>query len=680
MVVVQATNAIVLNMKDIVILLDKCEARSNTVRLTITNINIDEHFDRVTFVLAETVHIGQEVSLKVNYVGFVNDKLRGLYQTTYTDLKGKLKMAAVSHCEPMEARRIVPCFDEPKYKAVWNVTIIHPNGTKAIANAMELSETTEPNGKWKVSRFRPTPILASYLVALFVSEFDYDETYTNRGVRFRLWSTPATRHKREFGLKVAITFMELFEEYFGIQDVTMKQDMVALPDFCAGAMENWGLITFRENFLLVYGRPNIVHTSQITVAHELAHQWFGNMVTLKDWNEVWLKEGFAKYFENTMLDNKIDNGLNLYGDLATMDFEKALEKDSFATSHPLCSSIETASEVYESFDDISYSKGSAIIAMTLKIVGEKKFKEGLNHYIKKFFLQNAQGDDWWNSLDQALEGSKEGPNGGSLKMWYIGRQWTRQMGFPLVTVKTLNSTTVKVWQQRYLKNPNALELLKYRSPSYGYKWDILLHYQTGKEIFGSKWLKREEPLYLNIGEGEKAVVVNVDRSGYFRQNYDPRGWQNILKQFKEDHEIYSARTRFGVISDAFAAAQVDRLDYKTVFQLLEYLPKEQSSMVWDIVKSGLVAIVDFFGNEPEAEFAKRYVNKIMKIWIDMTNPWLHSDDPEEGVSSTTEEISTTSEEVSSTTSESRTRRKYSKRSQGNINSESSFDNANALLK
>ncbi|EPB75893.1 hypothetical protein ANCCEY_04998 [Ancylostoma ceylanicum] len=154
--------------------------------------------------------------------------------------------------------------------------------------------------------------------------------------------------------------------------------MVALPDFCAGAMENWGLITFRENFLLVYGRPNIVHTSQITVAHELAHQWFGNMVTLKDWNEVWLKEGFAKYFENTMLDNKIDNGLNLYGDLATMDFEKALEKDSFATSHPLCSSIETASEVYESFDDISYSKGSAIIAMTLKIVGEKKFKEGLN--------------------------------------------------------------------------------------------------------------------------------------------------------------------------------------------------------------------------------------------------------------------------------------------------------------
>ncbi|EPB75894.1 hypothetical protein ANCCEY_04999 [Ancylostoma ceylanicum] len=141
----------------------------------------------------------------------------------------------------------------------------------------------------------------------------------------------------------------------------------------------------------------------------------------------------------------------------------------------------------------------------------------VEHYIKKFFLQNAQGDDWWNSLDQALEGSKEGPNGGSLKMWYIGRQWTRQMGFPLVTVKTLNSTTVKVWQQRY-------------------KWDILLHYQTGKEIFGSKWLKREEPLYLNIGEGEKAVVVNVDRSGYFRQNYDPRGWQNILKQFKEDHE------------------------------------------------------------------------------------------------------------------------------------------------
>ncbi|KAL6743482.1 hypothetical protein Aduo_016515 [Ancylostoma duodenale] len=274
MVVMHDTNVIVLNMKNIILITDKCDVHSGKIRLTITRINIEDQLDRVIFVLAETLHVGQEVSLKVTYAGKIDDKLDGLYQTTYNDSQGKLKIAAVSKCEPISARKIVPCFDEPEYKAVWNVTIVHPIGTRAIANALELKETTEADGLWKVSRFHPTPILASYLLALFVSEFDYEESYTKRGVRFRVWSAPNTREKRSYGLKAAITLMELFEEYFGVQDIAMKQDLVALPDFGSGAMENWGLITFRERLLLADGLPKQERQSrqQRIIAHELAHQ------------------------------------------------------------------------------------------------------------------------------------------------------------------------------------------------------------------------------------------------------------------------------------------------------------------------------------------------------------------------------------------------------------------------
>ncbi|KAL6743483.1 hypothetical protein Aduo_016516 [Ancylostoma duodenale] len=149
------------------------------------------------------------------------------------------------------------------------------------------------------------------------------------------------------------------------------------------------------------------------------------------------------------------------------------------------------------------------------------------------------------------------------------------MGYPLVTMEILNSTTMKISQQRYFKGSNGLELKKYSSPSYGYKWDVPLFYQSGETNFGMRWLTREKPLHLKIEKEETPVVVNVDRHGFFRQNYDARGWKNIIKQLKEDHKIYSAKTRFGLISDAFAVAQIDRLNYETVFQLLEYLPNEK---------------------------------------------------------------------------------------------------------
>ncbi|EYB93050.1 hypothetical protein Y032_0186g1049 [Ancylostoma ceylanicum] len=296
---------------------------------------------------------------------------------------------------------------------------------------------------------------------------------------------------------------------------------------------------------------------------------------------------------------------------AVVEMERMLNDDSFVTSRPLSSIINSSSEVYESFDDISYAKGREIIRMIRKIIGEQKFRRGINHYLKKFRLRNARGDDLWRSIDEVLEDNIRGPNGGVLGMLYFGSQWTKQMGFPHVTVECLNSTTVRIKQDRYLKGSYSSELGKYSFPSYGYKWDVPLFYQLGKDEFGLKWLRREGPLYINIEHGKGPIVVNVGRRGYFRQNYDARCWENMIKQFKEDHKIYDALTRFGVISDAFAAAEIGRLDYETVFQLLTYLKKEEDRLVWHTVSRKFKDIVQFYGNELDLEVIKPRLRKIL---------------------------------------------------------------------
>ncbi|ETN72616.1 peptidase family M1 [Necator americanus] len=199
-VVLEPTNTIILNSKDIGILSEKCQAHADGVHVPITKITDDKRLEKVAFVLEKTLRANQNVKLKVRF-----------------------RIAAVTQFESAEARLMVPCFDEPEYKATWNVTVIHPKGTTALSNGIEISETTEPNGKWKVSTFRQTPIMSSYLLAIFVSEYEFDEAHTNRGVRFRVWSPPGSADERKRGLKAAIIFMETLEKYFGIDDVVMKQ-------------------------------------------------------------------------------------------------------------------------------------------------------------------------------------------------------------------------------------------------------------------------------------------------------------------------------------------------------------------------------------------------------------------------------------------------------------------------
>ncbi|EPB78012.1 hypothetical protein ANCCEY_02926 [Ancylostoma ceylanicum] len=414
-----------------------------------------------------------------------------------------------------------------------------------------------------MSTFEETPIMSSYLLAILVSEFTFDESKTRRGVRFRVWSSPDNKDKRGFALKASVKFMETFEKYFGINDVLKKQDLVAVPQFGSGAMENWGLTTYSSPDL-----PEVLLFAGI----------FYTFCSSPDLPDVLL---FADG-DLELVGRVHPNMMGIYcrplqhKDLFVHGNDASMRKDSLAASRPLSSIVDIATEIPEAFDKISYGKGGSILAMMRDVVGEQNFRKAIINYLKKFSFKTASTEDMWKAFDETIDHVK-GPTGAKLNMLDFGNQWSKQMGFPLVTIESFNSSAVKLTQERYMLYPSALPLKKYRSPIYRYKWDIPLWYEKKGKLH-QVWLTRDdvadEPLYLEVDQAVP-INVNVDRRGYFRQNYDTAGWQKIIVQFKNDHEVYSGWTRHGVISDAFAAALIDRLDYLTLFELLSYLPKEK---------------------------------------------------------------------------------------------------------
>ncbi|XGW06232.1 hypothetical protein V3C99_016500 [Haemonchus contortus] len=615
MVVVEPTNSIVLNSKKITLAQGGCELFSGNQKLDIESVKMQERLDKLEITLKNQLQKDQKILLKITYTGLISNTLGGLYQSIYTDTDGTTKIVAVSQNEPSDARRIAPCFDEPKYKAKWTVTVVHPKGTKAASNGIEANGNGELQGDWITSKFKTTPPMSSYLLAIIVCEFEYIEGHTETGVRFRIWSRPEAMEMTEYALDAGIRCLEFYEKFFDIKFPLEKQDMIALPDFTAGAMENWGLITYREDSLLydekIYAPMNKQRVA-LVVAHELAHQWFGNLVTLKWWDDTWLNEGFATFVEYLGMDEISHNNFRTQDFFLLDGMDRGMRADSAASSHPLSFRIDKAAEVAEAFDDISYAKGASVLTMLRALIGEDNYRNAVVQYLKKFSYSNAQAADLWNVFNEVVKGVK-GPDGNVMKIDQFTDQWTYQMGYPVVKVEEFNATSLKVTQSRYKTNKDALEPEKYRNPKYGFKWDVPLWYQEGnsKEVKRT-WLKRDEPLYLNVNNRDISLVVNADRHGFYRQNYDANGWKKIINQLKKDHKVFGPRTRNAIISDAFAAATIDAIDYETVFELLEYAKNEEEFLPWKEALSGMFAVLKFFGNEPETKPARAYMMSILE--------------------------------------------------------------------
>lgn len=523
--------------------------------------------------------------LKLKFKGILNDKMRGFYRSKYIH-EGKEKHLATTQFESTDARRSFPCFDEPSHKAVFDITLMIPKGLKAISNTIE-SEVLEHESGYQILKFAPTPKMSTYLLAFIVGDFEYIEGKTRDGTLVRVFTTPGKKQEAQFSLDVAIKCLEFYNNYFGIDYPLPVLDMIAIPDFAAGAMENWGAVTYRESTILIDAEKSSSANKQwvaLVIAHELAHQWFGNLVTMKWWTHLWLNEGFASFIEYLAIDH-IFPQWNIWDQFVSTDLADAFSLDSLANTHPIEVEVGHPAEISEIFDRVSYSKGASVLRMLWKYLGEKDFQKGLQFYLRKYAYGNAETQDLWDCLEKV---SKK-PVGKIMK------NWTQKAGHPLIRVQgTEYSRQLKLTQSRFFSSPIFRKKSKDKTV-----WSIpirIMNYELG--IMDKKSITiPNEGGKLNLGE---VSLVRVD----YPHEY--------LKGLEKNINKLSPVDRLGLVRDSFDLAQSGNSPTTLALELaLSYLD-EDNYTVWSQLTGHLSQIDSLLSNEEYYDEFKKYGRMIYK--------------------------------------------------------------------
>uniref|UniRef100_A0A8C2H5V9 Aminopeptidase n=1 Tax=Cyprinus carpio TaxID=7962 RepID=A0A8C2H5V9_CYPCA len=518
---------------------------------------------------------GELYELYTEFVGELADDLAGFYRSEYEE-NGEKKIVATSQMHPTHARKTFPCFDEPAMRAVFYITLIHDRGTVALSNGMEIekADTVLDGLPVTVTTFEPTKNMSSYLLALVVS--DYTNVTSANDTLIRIWARKKAIEDGhgDYALNITGPILKFFENYYSVPYPLSKSDQIALPDFYFGAMENWGLVTYRETNLLydpvISSNANKERTATI-IAHELAHMWFGNLVTLKWWNEVWLNEGFASYVSYLGADFA-EPSWNVKDLIILKDVHRAFAVDALASSHPLSSKEEDIikpEQITEQFDTVSYSKGASVLRMLSDFLTEPVFVQGLNTYLTTFAYQNTVGEDLWNHLQTAVD--KTGtvlP----LSVKEIMDRWVLQMGFPVVII---NTTTGQVSQMHFLLDP-----------------------ETTLESYLSRLV-----------------------------NYDTENWERLLNQLTENHEVIPVINRAQIVDDAFNLARAKIIPVTLALKTTKYLSKERDYMPWQSALNNLDYFYLMFTQTEVYEFLQNYTRKqvtpLFEHFKTITEDWSH---------------------------------------------------------
>ena len=439
--VLKKTKKIILHVKELEI--DTADIVKNFAK-----ISYDKKNETVILSFSKLIPIGKH-KLTLIFRGILNDKMRGFYRSKYYVQEKEFHMATTQF-EATDARRAFPCFDEPAQKAVFHVSLVVPKGKTAISNTLPISRLEHESG-YEIVKFSPTPKMSTYLLAFIVGDFEYISGKTNTGILVRVFTTTNKKHQSKFALECAVKTIEFYEKYFDIPYPLPVLDMIAIPDFSSGAMENWGAVTYRESALLVDENLSSLANKQwvaLIVAHELAHQWFGNLVTMEWWTHLWLNEGFASYIEYLAVD-KLFPKWDIWTQFSTNDLSVALRLDALKNTHPIEVEVHHPDEIGEIFDEVSYSKGASIIRMLADYLGEKDFREGLRYYLKKHSYKNTETIHLW----QAFEKISGKP---ITKMMH---NWTSKPGYPVVKIEMENGKLV-FSQKRFFASPISAKKIK----------------------------------------------------------------------------------------------------------------------------------------------------------------------------------------------------------------------------
>ena len=481
--------------------------------LTIQSATIDNQPAGVSFGEFDELKLSQsnlkngKHTIRIDFSGTITDAMHGLYPCYFTH-DGVKKQLFATQFESHHAREVFPCVDEPAAKAEYDLTLITRPGITVLGNMPVKSE--EENGDSLTTTFEKTPRMSSYLLAFVIGELHKKSARTKSGVEVNVWATPAQNENTlDFALDIATRSIDFYDEYFGVKYPLPKSDHVALPDFSSGAMENWGLITYRESCLLA--DPELTPESSrrfiaTVIAHELSHQWFGNLVTMQWWNDLWLNESFANMMEYVAID-ALQPDWHMWEDFATNEVTAALRRDSLDGVQSVQADVNHPDEISTLFDPaIVYAKGGRLLVMVRKLIGEEAFRAGLKSYFEKFAYKNTVGNDLWQELESAS----------GQPIVNLMNAWISQPGLPVVSVSSSHDATILSQERFFIGEHQPSDAL----------WPIPLFADQPLDV---KILDQKETT-VSI---EKPLQLNCGLSAHFVTKYDESTREYLLKNITE---------------------------------------------------------------------------------------------------------------------------------------------------
>jgi aminopeptidase N len=540
----------------------------------------------------------REHQLALKFNGKINAQGQGLFYARYQEqTTNEKKIMLGTQFEATDARRMFPCWDEPSFRARFQLTTVVPEKFTAVSNMPVESEQRAPGGK--EVRFAISPSMPSYLVVLVAGELDSIDGEQD-GVKLRVLTTKGKAETGRYALESEAKILHYYNEYFGIPYPLPKLDLIAIPGGFGGAMENWGGITYYESVLLFDPKISSAGTQQdifAVIAHEMAHQWFGDLVTMAWWDNLWLNEGFASWMGSKCTDHFNPEWNDWLRRSEPRDpsrrigFPKdtAMQSDARSTTHPVQQPVATEAEAGSAFDEITYRKGQSIIRMVESFLGEDVFRDGIRKYIAAHKYSNTTTADLWAALTE-VSGKPVGE---------IAPAWTEQPGFPLVRVAR-QENTIKLSQERcavHFENPPPLE------------WQIPLTYQIEGQASSNSFLLRGKTMDLpDEVPNDHAVKLNVGDAGYYRVEYDELSWKLIVAQLGN----LSEADRVNLLADAWALFEANHKPLSHYLGLVEKVTQKDELAVFDQIGDTFAFINRLLTGDPARPAFQQYARAILR--------------------------------------------------------------------
>ncbi|XP_070560484.1 aminopeptidase N-like [Ptychodera flava] len=574
----------------------------------VRDISVDEEYDFFIIKTATTLERGKEYHISMNYVALMNNSDFSAFYISSSEEGGETRYVMASQLETTYSRRVFPCFDEPALKATLDVIVKHRTKRSALSNMPNIRNETD--GDWNTAYFNTTPVMPVYLLSVVVSDFVCKEGTTDNGVKFRVWAPEVDINATELALEVGIKILEHFEELWKIPYSLPKLDMVSVPVFKFGAMENWGLILYKRSRML-YDKdihpPSRAMRAVRLIAHELAHMWYGNLVTMGWWNVSWLNEGFARHFEFYVV-NEVKPEWDIYRQFYPAQVVyKSMDKDASSESHPTeQTDIGWFNDIWTQFDTRVYERGAHMIEMMRSFLGDDIVFDGFRSYLNKHLYGNAFSDDVWIELTQKAKAA-----GLDIDVKEVMDPWMLQLGFPVVTMSRNYVYSAQVTQRPFKLDPEddilGSEYFSWYTP--------LTFVHASNPAFDNPsltWINGTSgTLNLSGSTSDDWILANVNQRGYYRVNYDTDNWEKLIGVLNLFATTFPVRNRAGLIDDAFNLARSGDVDAVLAFRVIEHLKTEDNLSPWQAAIRNLQYVRDMLETSPSYGNLQSYIRSLV---------------------------------------------------------------------